>query len=94
MAVAPLPALQLPPLNFGGGSAAPSNASDYNPVAFNDGAFVVSESPSLGTSVAGGIAGATNSFSFGSLTSFQGIFPWLLIGGVVWLVRRHRHKSA
>lgn len=93
MAVGQIPALQLPPLDFGGGAAGPSNASDWNPVSFNDGAFVVSGSPSVGTSVAGAVAGATNSFAFGSLASLQGLFPWLLLGGVVWLIRRHR-KSA
>ncbi|ELW9447689.1 hypothetical protein QZM43_09760 [Burkholderia orbicola] len=88
--VAPLPGLAIPPLTFAGGAAGPSNASDYNPVSFSDGAFIVSGSPQLGTSIAGAVAGATNSFSLGS---FQGLMPWLLIGGVAWFVLRHR-KSA
>ncbi|WP_246794589.1 hypothetical protein [Burkholderia perseverans] len=88
--VAPVPGLSLPPLSlgFGGGSAAPSSATSYNPVSFNDGAFIVSGAPSVGTSIAGAVAGATNSFSIGS---FANLMPWLLIGGVAWIVIRHKH---
>ncbi|WP_321797121.1 hypothetical protein [Burkholderia sp. BCC1988] len=88
--VAPLPGLSLPPLNFGGGSAAPSSASLYDPTSFTDGAFVVSGSPQLGTSVAGAVAGATNSFG---MFNVNNLMPYLLIGGVLWLALRHR-KSA
>ncbi|MEN2471058.1 hypothetical protein [Burkholderia sp. GS2Y] len=85
--VAPLPSLGIPPLTFAGGSAGPSNASDYNPVSFSDGSFIVSASPQLGTSVAGAVAGATNSFSMGS---FQQLMPYLLLAGVAWIVIKHR----
>ncbi|CAN0621102.1 conserved protein of unknown function [Burkholderia multivorans] len=87
----PAAGLGIPPLTFAGGSAGPSNASDYNPVSFSDGSFIVSGSPQLGTSIAGGVAGATNSFSMGS---FQQLMPWMLVAGVAWIVLKHRRKSA
>lgn len=87
MAVPAVPALSLPPLTFAGGAAGPSNATTYSPVSFNDGSFIVSGSPSLGTSVAGAVAGATNSFSIGS---FSNLMPWLLVGGVAWLILNRR----
>ena len=37
----PATGLAIPPLTFAGGAAGPSNASDYNPVSFSDGAFIV-----------------------------------------------------
>ena len=78
----------LPNLTFAGGSAGPSNAADYNPVSFNDGSFVVGTS-ALGTDVAGGVAGATNSFSLG-LGQLTPYMPYLLLAGVAWFVIRHR----
>ncbi|UTV53235.1 hypothetical protein [Burkholderia arboris] len=83
----PLAPLSIPPLTFAGGAAGPSNASNYNPVSFSDGSFIVSGSPQLGTSIAGAVAGATNSFSMGS---FQQLMPWLLVAGVAWIVIKHR----
>ena len=56
-------------------------------VSFSDGSFIVSASPQLGTSVAGAVAGATNSFSMGS---FQQLMPYLLLAGVAWIVIKHR----
>ncbi|WP_216352123.1 hypothetical protein, partial [Burkholderia cenocepacia] len=88
--VAAVPGLSLPPLTFAGGSAGPSSATDYNPVSFNDGSFIVSGSPQLGTSIAGAVAGATNSFSIGS---FSNLTPWLLIGGVAWLVMHRKRRD-
>lgn len=75
-------------LSGSGGSAGPSSATDaaYSPIAFSDGSFVVGSGP-LGTTVAGGVAGITNSFSFGSLSSYM---PYLLAAGVVWYVLKHR----
>lgn len=70
--------------------AGPSNASAFDPNSFTDGAFVVSGTPTVGTSIAGAVAGATNSFSFGSLGTYA---PYLLIGGLLWFAMKHR-KSA
>lgn len=78
--------LGLPPLTLGG-AAGPAYSSTYNPNSFSDGAFIVSGSGSLGTSIAGAVAGATNSFSMGSLGN---LMPLLLLGGVAWIVLRHR----
>jgi hypothetical protein len=75
-------------LSGSGGSAGPSTATDaaYNPISFSDGSFVVGTS-ALGTTVAGSVAGATNSFSFGSLGN---VMPYLLLAGVAWIVFKHR----
>ncbi|PMS38456.1 hypothetical protein [Trinickia symbiotica] len=75
------------PLDMNGGMAGPSNATAFDPTSFTDGSFVVSGSPALGTSIAGAVAGATNSFSFGSLGAMT---PYLIVAGLVWFAMRHR----
>jgi hypothetical protein len=77
-------------LSGSGGAAGPSTATDaaYNPISFSDGSFVVGTS-ALGTNVAGSVAGATNSFSFGSLGN---VMPYLLLGGLAWLIISRRRK--
>jgi hypothetical protein len=68
------------------GSAGPSGATSYSPNSFEDGSFVVG-SGALGTSVAGAVAGATNSFAFGSL---RNLMPYVLVGGLLWLAIKHK----
>lgn len=83
------PSFSMPPLTLGG-AAGPAYSSNYAPSTFSDGSFIVSESPSLGTSVAGAVAGVTNSFS-GAGTSLSKLVPIALIGGLIWYVVKH-HK--
>lgn len=84
--------LGIPSLSGGaGGNAGPATASSYNPVSFTDGSFVVSGSPSLGASVAGAVAGATNSFA--ALGSLQNAMPYLAIAAVVYFIATHRKKG-
>jgi hypothetical protein len=87
----PIPGMgsMIPSLTGGaGGNAGPAVSSQTNPINFSDGSFVVSGSPSLGTSIAGSLAGATNSFSFGSLTQMM---PLVLLGALAWYAIKH-HK--
>ena len=82
----------IPSLTGGaGGNAGPSTASQYNPISFTDGSFVVSASPSLGTSVAGAVAGATNSFA--GLGSLQNMMPYVAIAAVVYLIATHKRRG-
>lgn len=82
----------IPSLTGGaGGAAGPSTASQYNPISFTDGSFIVSGSPSLGTSVAGAVAGATNSYA--GIGMLQNVMPYVAIAAVVYLIATRRKRG-
>lgn len=82
----------IPSLTGGaGGAAGPSTASNYSPISFTDGSFIVSSSPDVGTSVAGAVSGVTNSYA--GLGSLQNMMPYIAIAAVVYLIAT-RHKRS
>lgn len=82
----------IPSLTGGaGGAAGPSTASNYSPISFTDGSFIVSSSPDVGTSVAGAVSGVTNSFA--GLGSLQNMMPYLAIAAVVYLIATRKKHS-
>lgn len=83
----------IPSLTGGaGGAAGPSTASNYSPISFTDGSFIVSSSPDMGTSVAGAVAGVTNSYA-GLGGANSNIVTYIAVAAVVYLIAT-RHKRS
>ncbi len=83
----------MPSLTGGaGGAAGPSTASNYSPISFTDGSFIVSGSPDMGTSVAGAVSGVTNSYA-GLGGANPNMLTYVAIAAVVYFVATRRKHA-